>query len=102
MNAEMDVDSCESGSSNGAAVAIACIVTFIVSVTATAIITSIVNYHVFKRKFNFNYQPPQEKALYEYVSSPIHISTKDDLELQKNPSSDKVTMDTNPAYESCN
>ena len=47
---------------------------------------------------------PQEKVLYEEVCLPSHTVTKNDLELQSNPAygtSDKVVMDTNPAYVSC-
>ena len=54
--------------------------------------------------FNLNNQSPQEKALYEQVSSTIQAVTKNDLELQPNPAygtSHKVIMDTIPAYESC-
>ena len=42
-------------------------------------------------------------VLYEQVGPSSKTDTKDDLELQPNPaygSSDKVIMDTNPAYES--
>ena len=43
-------------------------------------------------------------VLYEEMGLPSNTFTKDDFELQQNPSygtSHKVTMDTNPAYESC-
>ena len=86
-------------------------VTFIVSVTATAIITFIVAYVCVKRTFekaNNIHNPidpmPQEKVLYEQVCIPSKTVTKNDLELQPNPAygtSCKVVMDTNPAYESC-
>ena len=82
--------------------------TFIVSVTATAIITFIVTYFCVKRgPVNANPQckSPQEKMLYEQVKSPSHSSIcKDDLELKSNPSygpSYEVMEDTNAAYESC-
>ena len=87
--------------------------TFIVSVTATAIITFIVAYVCVKRlltKANvINAHNPigvsqPEKVLYELVGPSTHTTTKDDLEMQKNPAygtSHKVTMDTNPAYENC-
>ena len=88
------------------AVVITFAVTFIVSVTATAIITFIVAYVCVKRKF-VNANPsntlPQEKVLYEQVRPSSHSITKDDLELQPNPAygtSHKVTMDATPAYES--
>ena len=85
---------------------------FIVSVTATAIITFIMTYCVcVKRKLdkanthNVKHQSPdpQEKVLYEQVTLPSHTVTKNDVELQPNPAygaSHKVIMDTNPAYES--
>ena len=97
---------------NGTAVVITFVVTFIVSVTATAIITFIVAYVCVKRKFEkakvinthnpISVSPP-EKVLYELVGPPTHTATKNDLEMQKNPAYDlspKVTLDTNPAYES--
>ena len=102
-------ESCQSASClcTGATVAIACIMTSIVSITAATIITAIVTRHVVKRKLDSNHQlpdsPQEEKVLYEQVSSPSH--SKNDLELQRNPihhASDKMIMETNPAYESCN
>ena len=90
-------------------------VTFILTLTVTAIITFIVTYVCVKRTFekncssdDFNNKSPQEKekekVLYEEVHTPTHIvSSKNDLELQPNPAygtSDKVIMDTNPAYAS--
>ena len=80
--------------------------TFIVSVTATAIITFIVAYVCVKRKFlsvDLSNQPPQEKALYEQVRPSSHSITKDDLELQPNPAygtSHTVTMNATATYES--
>ena len=78
------------------------------TLTATAIVTFIVTYICVKKKFegacNLNNQSPQEKVLYEQVSSTSQAVTKNDLELQPNPAygtSHKVIMDTNPAYESC-
>ena len=102
----------ESGLSTGAAVAIALVVTFILTLTVTAIITFIVTYVCVKRTLdkasthNLKHHSPslQEKVLYEQVRLPSHTVTKNDLELQPNPAygtSHKVTMDTNPAYESC-
>ena len=100
-----------SGLSTGAVVVITFAVTFIVSVTATAIITFIVAYVCVKRTFerannthNPNDPMPQEKVLYEQVCIPSKTVTKNDLELQPNPAygtSCTVVMDTNPAYESC-
>ena len=102
-------ENCSSGSdslSTGSVGVITFAVTFIVSVTVTAIITFIVTYICVKRIFEntdkFSNQLLQEKVLYEEVSSPSHAIPKNDLELQLNPAygtSDKVIMDTNPAYE---
>ena len=102
-----------SGLSSVAVAVITFAVTFIVSVTATAIITFIVAYVCVKRTLektianNTTHNPndpiPQEKILYEEVCLPSHTVTKNDVELQPNPAygtSHKVTMDTNPAYES--
>ena len=88
--------------------------TFILTLTVTAIITFIVTYVCVKRTLdkanthNHKHQSPdpQEKVLYEQVCLPSHTVTKNDLELQPNPAygtytSHKVIMDTNPAYESC-
>ena len=84
--------------------------TFIVSVTATAIITFIVAYVCVKRTFekaNNTHNPNpmlQEKVLYEQVCIPSKTIIKNDLELQPNPAygtSHKEVMDTNPAYEIC-
>ena len=97
--------------STGAVAVITFAVTFIVSVTVTAIITFIVAYICVKRRFekvdnahNLNKQSPKDQAVYEQVCPPSHTVTKNDLELQPNPAygtSHEVTMDTNPAYESC-
>ena len=54
--------------------------------------------------YNPKQQSTQEKVLYEQVKSPSSTITKNELELQPNPAygiSHKVTMDTNPGYESC-
>ena len=43
-------------------------------------------------------------VLYEQIVPPDQTVTKNDVELQSNPAygtSHKVTMDINPAYESC-
>ena len=100
-----------SGLSTGAAVVITFAVTFIVSVTATAIITFFVAYVCVKRTFekannthNPNDPMPQEKVLHEQVCIPSKTVTKNDLELQPNPAygtNCNVVMDTNPAYEIC-
>ena len=83
--------------------------TFIITLTATAIVTFIVTYICCVKKQyespnNNQLQAPQEKVLYEQVCLPSHTVTKNDVELQPNPAygtSHKVIMDTNPAYESC-
>ena len=90
---------------------IASAVTFIVSITVTAIITFIVTCICVKRTldkahthYHKHQSPDPEKVLYEQVTLPSHTVTKNDLELQPNPAygtNHKVTMDTNPAYESC-
>ena len=96
--------------SSGAAATITFAVTFIITLTATAIVTFVVTYICCVKKQyespnNNQLQSPQEeKVLYEQVSLPSHTVTKNDVELQPNPAygtSDKVIMDTNPAYESC-
>ena len=83
-------------------------ITFIITLTATAIVTFIVTYICVKRKvenaFNHNNQSPQEKVIYEQVSPTSQTISKNDLELQPNPAygtSHEVIMDTNPAYENC-
>ena len=102
----------DSGLSTVVVVIIASAVTFILTLTVTAIITFIVAYVCVKRTLDKanSHNPkqqspgPQEKVVYEQVCLPSHTVTKNDLELQPNPAygtSHKVTMDTNPAYESC-
>ena len=101
-----------SGLSTVAVAVIASAVTFILTLTVTAIITFIVTCICVKRildkanTHNYKHQSPdpQEKVLYEQVTLPSHTVTKNDLELQPNPAygtSHKLTMGTNPAYESC-
>ena len=101
-----------SGLSTGSAVPIASAVTFIITLTATAIITFIATYVCVKRTLdkanthNHKHQSPgsQAEVLYEQVCLPSSTIIKNDFELQPNPAygtSHKVTMDTNPAYESC-
>ena len=95
--------------SSEAAATITFAVTFIITLTATAIVTFIVTYICCVKKQyespnNNQLQSPQEKVLYEQVCLPSHTVTKNDVELQPNPAygtSDKVIMDTNPAYGSC-
>ena len=82
--------------------AIACAATFILTLTVSVIITSIVTYVIAKRKHGKMLQETTGKhPLYETVNPPSH--TTNDMELQQNPAyvtSDKVIMDNNPAYES--
>ena len=80
--------------------------TFILTLTITAIITFIVTYYACVKRtldktdtHDDNMQLLQEKLVYEEV----HPPTKNDLELQPNPAygtSHNIIMDTNPAYES--
>ena len=99
-----------SGLSSVAVAVITFAVTFIVSVTATAIITFIVTFICVKRTFekpniHSSIEPSShDKVLYEQVGPSSKIVAKNDVELQLNPAygtSYKVTVDTNPAYESC-
>ena len=88
--------------STGAAVAIGCVITLLVSVTVTAIVTAVIMYMLMKRKNESTPKDNINKVLYEEVTSPSHTS-KNDVELQQNPAygtGSKVVMDTNPAYES--
>ena len=82
--------------------AIACVVTFILTLTVSVIITFIVTYMIVKRKYDNMLQETTGKhPLYETIHPPSH--TTNDMELQPNPAygtSDKVIMDNNPAYES--
>ena len=94
------------GLSTGAVVVMTFTVTFIVSVTATAIITFIVAYVCVKRKckkannaYNPNDPMPQGKVLYEQVCIPSKTVTKNNMELQHNPAYDTSCMDTNPDYK---
>ena len=109
------MDSDNSGSDSlptGAAVAITFAVTFILTLTVTAIVTFVMTCVCVKRIYestnnvcNSNDMSPQEeKMLYAQVDPPCNRTTKNYLELQPNPAygtSHKVTMDTNPAYETC-
>ena len=91
----------DTGLSTEAAVVIF-VVTLLVSVTVTAIISSIVTCVCVKRRaHNPNDKSLQQRVIYEEVSSPTHatIAIKNNLELQLN--CDKVVMDTDPAYASC-
>ena len=63
-------------------------------------------YYCIKKKFGIGFkptsQPLQETALYEQVNLSNKTTTKDNFDLQPNPAygtSQKVIMDTNPAYE---
>ena len=94
------------GLSTGVVVVITFAVTFIVSVTATAIITFIVAYVCVKRKckkanntHNPNDPMPQGKVLYVQVCIPSKTVTKNNMELQHNPAYGTSCMDTNPDYK---
>ena len=95
--------------STGATVAITFVITFILTLIIATIITFIVTYVCIKQKFekilqDLKNERQNKTVLYEQVGLPSHTVTKDDLELQPNPAygtSNKVTMDINPAYESC-
>ena len=95
--------------STEAAVAITFVITFILTLIIDTVITFIVAYICVKRKFEKIQQDLKDKqqnktVLYEQIIPPDQSVTKDDLELQPNPAygtSHTVTMDTNPAYESC-
>ena len=95
-----------SGLSTGAAIIITNAATFILTLTATAIIAFIFAYFCVKRRFvnaNPQYQSPQKKVLCEQVNSPSHTISKDDLELQSDPAygtSLEVIKVTNVVYES--
>ena len=89
------------------AVAITFVITFILTLTIATVITSIVTYICVKRKFEkiLHKNEQRNKAvLYEQVGPSNKTISKNDLELQPNPAygtSHEVTMNTNPAYESC-
>ena len=93
--------------STEAAVAITFVITFILTLTIATVITSIITYICVKRKFEKILHKSQQQnkvVFYEQVGPSNKIITKNDVELQPNPAygtSHKVTMDTNPAYESC-
>ena len=82
-----------SGLSTGSAVPIASAVTFIITLTATAIITFIATYVCVKRTLdkanthNHKHQSPDSQAevLYEQVCLPSSTIIKNDFELQPNP-----------------
>ena len=83
-------------------------VTFILTLTATAITTFIIAYLCIKKSFEkaqkANNPSLQENVVYEQVGLPRHTVTKDDLELQPNPAygtSHRMIVDNNPVYDSC-
>ena len=83
--------------STGAAVAIGCVITLLVSVTVTAIVTFAISYMLMKRKIKVTLQDNINE--YEKVT---HTSKKD-VELQQNPAyvtASEVIINTNPVYES--
>ena len=85
-------------------------VTIIVTLIIDTVITFIVTYICVKRRFekilqdHMKDKQQNKTVLYEQIVLPDQTVTKNDVELQPNPAygtSYKVTMDTNPAYESC-
>ena len=85
------------------AVAITCIITVILTLTIATVITYICVKRRFKKILHKNDQQ-NETVLYEQVGPSNNPITNNDLKLQPNPAygtSQKVNMDTNPAYESC-
>ena len=98
--------------STGAAIAITFVTTFILTLIIATIITFIVTYICVKQKFEkiLQDQKVQDKqqnktVFYEEMGLPSHTDTiMNNFELQPNPAygtCHEVTMDTNPAYESC-
>ena len=91
------------------AVAITFVITFILTLIIATVITSIITYICVKRKFekilqDYKNEQQNKAVFYEQVGPSDKTISKNDLELQPNPAygtSHKVTMDTNPAYESC-
>ena len=95
--------------STGVAVAISCVVTFVVTSTVSAIITFFVTYTCVKRKFNditqdtSGKQPVSTANTIVYDTVDLSSSNKGALEVQPNPAygtSHKLVMDANPAYDS--
>ena len=108
----MDSDNSGSDSLPTAVIAITIAVTVIVTLTVTAVVTFVMTcvcakriYESTNNVYNSNDMSPQEeKMLYAQVDPPCNPISKNDLELQPNPAygtSNKVTMDTNPTYETC-
>ena len=92
-----------STSSDGAAIAVTCVVSIVVTAAITATVAVAVTYMLMKRRNEGTPQDTSDKVLYEQVHSPSSSITKNDPQCQKNPAYDvggKVIMDTNPAYES--
>ena len=95
--------------STGAVVGITFVITFILTLIIATVITFIVTYICVKRRFekilqdHLKDKQQNKTVLYEQIVPPDRTITKNDVELQPNPAygtSHKVTMDTNPAYES--
>ena len=85
--------------STEAAVTITFVITFILTLIIATVIAFIITYICVKRKFEKILQGIKNKQQNKAVST----ISKNNLELQPNPAYDtshKVTMDTNPAYES--
>ena len=75
------------------------------SVTVTAIVSSVITHTLTKRKYESTPQDATtDKVLYEQVHSPSPSITKNDPKCQRNPAygvGGTIVMDTNPAYASC-
>ena len=87
--------------STGAAVAIGCVITLLVSVTVTAIVTAVIMYLLMRRNIESTPHNNINNASYKEVTSPSHTS-ENDVEFQQNPAygtGSEVVIDTNPAYE---
>ena len=91
--------------STEATIAVACVVTLLVSVTVTAIVSFLITHKLTKTKYESTTSRDADKVLYEQVHSPSASIARNDPKCQKNPSYDvidvggQVVMDTNPAYE---
>lgn len=77
----------------------------IIAVLLTFIVTCICARRRYKRAYADHSRSPQEKTSYETVGNTSGTITKDQLELHPNPaygSGSKMTMNSNPAYKTCN
>jgi len=104
MHLFFDIYAIDSSSlSTGAAVAITFIVTSTVSVIITFLITFVIVKKKFEKVYKTTHQPTQQMPVYETICIPAII--KSDVKLEANPAygkNDRVAMNDNPAYQSCN